>query len=73
MSRILRISIGVISVSATSVAAGSRAVRPTRWDVILGSGRDVVVDDVTYVVDVKAARGDVGRDQESNPRASEAL
>ena len=55
------------SSSAKEIAfpsAPARAVRPIAVDVVLGVLRQVVVDDVGDPVDVEAARGDVGGDQD---------
>ena len=54
-----------------ALAAGAPGA-PDAVDVGLGRRRDVVVDDVREVLDVEAARGDVGRDEQVERAGAEA-
>ena len=71
MSRSSRCSRGSTSVIATP-SRPARPVRPIRWTYVSGRRRDVVVDDVADVLDVEAARGDVGRDEHVEGAVAEA-
>ena len=59
----------VIAVPARPARAGP----PDAVDVRLRLARDVVVEDVRDLLDVEAARGDVGRDEEVRRARAEAL
>ena len=71
-SRSLRISLGVISVTATP-ARPARPVLPDAMQVLVRGERHVVVDHVRDVVDVEAAGRDIGRDQVLDVRGAELL
>ncbi len=53
---------------------GAGSARSTdSMDVILRFHREVIVDDVRDVVDIDAASGDVGGDQDSRPSITETV
>ena len=71
MLRSSRCSRGSTRVIAVALAPGAPGP-PDPVDVRVRVGRDVVVDDVRDVLDVEAARGDVGRDQHVQRAVAEA-